>query len=411
MNRHKNGLWTKDFSIITLGSAVSMLGNSMLGFAMSLFVLDYTGATSFYAFFLFLFTLPQIIAPMLAGPLMDRFSRRKTIYLLDFLSFGCYGIFGLLILFGWFHISLLAIMALLIGTINSVYQVAFTSFYPMLIPDGYYSKTCSVSTTLETLSAVMIVVATLLYKSFGIAPLLLISCLCFFAAAMFETRISDVENSLPKTGEPYRMRNFLEDSKAGLRYLKSERGLLLITLQFAFASMALGASDVVSLPWFRENCVDGELIYMSVWAFMLIGRVMGSLFQYKFRLPATYKFGIALVGFVAASAIEGVYLFTPVWVMRILCFAVGVLTSAAYNIRISAIQQYVPNDKKGRFNGAYLMLKTIGTLFGQLLAGASLGAISLCGTLLLFMSISALAAVVLIGFGRQHVRTVFNRNA
>lgn len=135
-----SSLWTRDFTIITLGSAVSMLGNAMLGFAISLFVLDYTGATQFYAFFVFLFTLPQIAAPLLAGPLMDRFSRRKTIYLLDFLSAATYGVFGLLIALDLFHLSLLAVMALLIGSVNSVYQVAFQSFYPMLIPEGCYSK-------------------------------------------------------------------------------------------------------------------------------------------------------------------------------------------------------------------------------------------------------------------------------
>ena len=33
-------LWTRDFTIITVGSVVSMLGNSMAGFALSLIVLD-----------------------------------------------------------------------------------------------------------------------------------------------------------------------------------------------------------------------------------------------------------------------------------------------------------------------------------------------------------------------------------
>ncbi len=37
-------LWTRDFTIITLGSVISMLGNSMSGFALSLLVLDYTGS-------------------------------------------------------------------------------------------------------------------------------------------------------------------------------------------------------------------------------------------------------------------------------------------------------------------------------------------------------------------------------
>ena len=81
-----NRLWTKNYTIITIGSVVSMLGNSMAGFAMSLFVLDYTQSPLYYAIYMFLYTLPQIAAPVLAGPLMDRFSRRRTIYMLDFAS-------------------------------------------------------------------------------------------------------------------------------------------------------------------------------------------------------------------------------------------------------------------------------------------------------------------------------------
>lgn len=63
----QNKLWTKDFTIITLGSVISMLGNSMVGFSVSLFVLDFTDTPFLYALFVFLFTLPQIIAPILAG--------------------------------------------------------------------------------------------------------------------------------------------------------------------------------------------------------------------------------------------------------------------------------------------------------------------------------------------------------
>ena len=40
-------LWTRDFTIITIGSVISMFGNALAGFAISLFVLDYTYSCSF----------------------------------------------------------------------------------------------------------------------------------------------------------------------------------------------------------------------------------------------------------------------------------------------------------------------------------------------------------------------------
>ena len=95
----QNKLWTKDFTTITLGSVVSMMGNSIAGFAMSLFVLDYMESTLLYAIYIFLYTLPQIAAPVISGPLMDRFSRRRTIYTLDFCSATIYVLLAALIFF------------------------------------------------------------------------------------------------------------------------------------------------------------------------------------------------------------------------------------------------------------------------------------------------------------------------
>ena len=133
-------LWTRDFTIITVGSVISMFGNALAGFAISLFVLDYTDMPLYYAVFVFLYTLPQLAAPLIAGPLMDRFSRRKTIYSLDFLSAGVYLLIALVLHLGLMRFWLLAAMTLVIGTIHSTYQVAYQSFYPMLITEGNFSK-------------------------------------------------------------------------------------------------------------------------------------------------------------------------------------------------------------------------------------------------------------------------------
>ena len=47
-------LWTRDFTIITIGSVISMFGNALAGFAISLFVLDYTNTPLYSALYVFL---------------------------------------------------------------------------------------------------------------------------------------------------------------------------------------------------------------------------------------------------------------------------------------------------------------------------------------------------------------------
>lgn len=403
-------LWTRDFTIITVGSVISMFGNAMAGFAISLFVLDYTDTPLYYALYVFLYTLPQLAAPLIAGPLMDRFSRRKTVYCLDFLSAGLYLLIALSLHLGLMRFWLLAVLTLVIGTVNSTYQVAYESFYPLLITEGNFSRAYSIAGTLETLSAVMIPISLFLYKRFGLSPLLLINGLCFLGAALCETRISDAEKEKGLGSEErYSVSAYWADAKEGVRYLWAEKGLLCITLYFVFLSFSNGASNVITLPYFKAAFADGEWIYMTTWGFSVLGRGIGGLMQYRIKYPAAIKYALALVVYCVNNILEGSYLFMPLSGMRAACFLVGLLGVTSYTIRSAATQSYVPDDRKGRFNGAFLMLTTSGSLLGEALAGACLAFWPMRTVLAVFMGIALLAAIVIIGGGRRHVKPLYNR--
>ena len=120
-------LWTRDFTIITLGSVVSMFGNSMSGFAMSLMVLDISESTLLYSIYIAMFTLPQLIMPIISGALLDRFSRKKTIYTLDFISAALYLIMAAVLASGWFSFPVFAVYCFILGSIQSIYIVAYES--------------------------------------------------------------------------------------------------------------------------------------------------------------------------------------------------------------------------------------------------------------------------------------------
>ena len=287
--------------------------------------------------------------------------------------------------------------------------MAFESFYPMLVSEGNYIKAYSVLSTLETLVLVMIPVSTFLYKTVGMVWLMLINSACFCTAAIFETQISDVEGKNGQSGSKYTFGGYMEDMKEGMRYLWTEKGLLYITLYFIFCFMATGASNVITLPYFKAGYADGEYIYMSVWGFMVLGRVLGGMMHYRLHLPEEHKFKIAVFVYVVISALEGTYLYLPLALMRLFCFLQGVLGVTSYNIRISSTQSYVPDDRKGRFNGTFLMLTTIGSLLGQLLAGMLTEIMPMRGVLSLFMGISGASAVIIMGRGRNAVKPIYNK--
>lgn len=410
-----NKLWTHDFTIITLGSVVSMLGNALSGFALSLLVLDMTGSSLYYAIFIAVFTLPQMIMPIFSGAILDRFSRKRMIYTLDFISSGLYALGGALYLLDCFNFPVLAVMCFIVGTINSVYTVAYQSFYPLLISDGNYSKAYSIASVLETLAALMIPVSAFVYNALDMAPLLFINAFCFCIAAIFETRIRTDEKYIEtqkKNAEndgKSSVKRMLSDIKEGFIYLFGEKGLLAVAAYFTVLAFAGGASSVITLPYFKGNYENGEYVYMIVWGMSIVGRAIGGALHYKFKLPVKYKYAIALSVYALSSVFEGLYLYFPVGVMMALCFCTGIFGVTSYTIRISATQSYVPDEKKGRFNGAFTMLNTFGSFFGELIAGGLTEFIDVRFVLSGFMALNFIGAFLFIGLGKKSIKPIYNR--
>ena len=412
MSNKNKGLWTRDFTIITIGSVISMFGNAMSGFALSLLILDYTGSTLLYGIYIVLFTLPQIIMPVLAGPYLDRFSRKKTIYTLDFISSAIYAFAAFLLASGWFSFPFLAVGVFIVGSINSVYMTAFQSFYPLLITKGYYQKAYSISSVLETFSAVMIPVSAYFYNLVGIAPLLAANAVCFFIAACMETRIRAKEEYIeenrndPENGDA--KKQFFSDIRRGIEYITHDRGLLAIAAYFTVSSVFGGCTSVLTLPYFKATWPNGEYMYMVVFGMATVGRALAGTLHYRFTIPVRYKYMIAFTVYILTSVFEGALLFFPVIVMGMIMFVTGMLGITSYTIRVSATQAYVPDGMKGRFNGAFNMLNTIGMLFGEITAGALGDVVSPKYVVLFFGMITALAAVITIGGSKSHVETIYN---
>ena len=401
-------LWTRDFTIITLGSVVSMVGNSLSGFAMSLMVLDYTSSPLFYAIYVMAFTFPQIAAPIFSGALLDRFSRKKTIYTLDFISAALYLASGVLLSTGWFSYPVFALLVFLFGTIQSVYQVAYQSFYPMLITKGNYSKAYSIASILESVSVFIVPMSTFIYNRMGIAPLMMANSVCFFTAAVMEKQIR-AEEKYVEAEKGGGIRRMLSDTREGFTYLKSERGLFFIAFYFLFSSLGGGVSNVALLPYLKSSYPGGEYYYLLIGFFMMAGRSITSVWHYRHTLPTERKFTIALTVYLLIALSEGTMLFMPLAVMFAMSFASGCLGVTSYTIRVSATQSYVPDEKKGRFNGAFNVLSVLGALIGQGAAGLLSEIMDLRFVMLLTQLAVFTAAIVIIKGHKRDVSAIYNR--
>ena len=403
-------LWTKNFTIITLGTAVSLFGNVISGFATGLLVLDYTGSVFLFAIYMILFDLPRVIMPQMIGPILDKFSRRKMIYTLDFMSAAIYGVFGLILLRGDINYVLLTIGCAMLGIISSIYTVAYDSFYPLLITEGNMGKAYSISSTMESLLMIVTPLSAYLYHTIGIAPLFFIDCASYFIAAVFETQIHVKEEYVIEKGQKFGLSQYKETFKEGMDYLKLEPGLMAVACYFMFSSFSGGANMIIGLPYYRGAYgIKGEYIFMIVGAGMMIGRMLAGVFHYRHKIKPERKFSIAFVVYLTIAVFGGTYLYTPIPCMVIMTFIMGIFGMTSYNIRISSTQSYVPHEKKGRFNGTFQMMSTFGMLTGELLAGAMADFMDKRLVLLCFGILEFSAAWFFMYRKRKDVAHIYNR--
>ena len=68
----KQRLFTRDFTLLALGQAFSLLGNYALRLALSMYVLELTGSAGVFAGMLALAMAPTVLLSPLGGALADR---------------------------------------------------------------------------------------------------------------------------------------------------------------------------------------------------------------------------------------------------------------------------------------------------------------------------------------------------
>lgn len=404
----KNTLWTKNFTIITLGTVISAVGGVAMGFALSFVVFDNTGSTMMMALFAAASSLPGIILPVLLSPYLDNFRRKPVIVGLDYLSAVIYLLFGLYLLKHSFSLPLYLLFSLLCGSIGSVYNLAYESLYPNLIPEGFAQKGYTVSGMLyPTVTMVMTPVASILYVKLGLGILCIGEGLLLAAAASVETQIRVEEHTKP--GGKFSFGDYLGDFKEGFRYLKKEKGLLRIYGYMPITQGISQATEPLIRAWFRTAPGLNLTMYALFTTAEFIGRTVGGLIHYKVQIPPEKRFSLAYLVYVTYNIMDTVLLWLGFPLMLLNRGICGFLGINSATLRESSVQNYLPDNMRAKVNAVFNMLYALVPTLLTLAVGA-LGEVMdyrLCVTLV--SAAGLLPCYLIMWRGREDVKKVYNR--
>lgn len=182
----KKQLFHKDFTLMVLGQIISIFGNSILRFALSLYVLDVTGSATIFASILAISMIPTILLSPFGGILSDRLPRKMIMVVLDFTTSCCILIFT--ILQGSDQIiGIIGGFMVILSIIQSFYQPAVQASIPSITAQENLTAANGITTSINALANLVgPVLGGLLYGFFGISWILNISATCFFLSAILE---------------------------------------------------------------------------------------------------------------------------------------------------------------------------------------------------------------------------------
>ena len=409
----------KNFIIIVIGQIISLFGNAIQRFSMSLYLLHFTGSTAAFANILAISTIPYILFAPIAGKLSDSINRKKIMVYLDLFCSILIGGYAVILFRGQDHEIIVTIVMFILSICYTLYGPAVVSSIPQIVDeDNLTSANGIINQVGSIVNFVGPILGGVLYGLVGIKAVVLINAVSFLASAIMELflEIPDVVTTNDKEEDklisfPFVKKSFL-DMKDSFIYLKNEKKVVLgIIASYGFCNIFIVPILSIIAPYFI-NILLGlpSQIYGIVEGICVLGLILGGfwisvkpkMFSMKNLHYTYYPMFIAVVlmsilGFIKMNNYAMAVFFA-------LC-GMGIMLSLSLSnvLTLTFIQKSVPANILGRVSAFSTAVATITVAPGQLLYGQIIESGMSLGIILL---ITAIINFVLIVFVKWNIREI-----
>lgn len=348
-------LFTKNFVLLIFGQASSLFGNLILRFALSMYVLEVTGSATIFAGILAIATIPTILLSPLGGILADRANRRNIMVALDTLT-------GILILFATLlfsksnGITVISVLLTLLSILGAFETPTVQACIPQMQTGDNITRGNAIVNQIASIATLIApLLGSILYVTFGLNPVMIISIICFFLTAILECFIK-----LEYT--PYDDQNKIfniikNDFSLSMKFMhKEQRGIFKILLLTAGARFFVIGTIMVGFPYIVRNVLGlSAEYYGAAESTLAIATIVGSIFAglltAKLRI---YKLSFIFAAIGAFLVPAGVVFLFPTdaiarYIATVVSFCGVQIAATIFSIfAVSIIQQKTPNHLIGK---------------------------------------------------------------
>lgn len=228
----------KTYLLLWSTQSLSALGSGMTSYALVLWLYLQSGSALKTAFLSICSYLPYVITSIFAGALSDRWNKKLTILICDFIA--ALSTITVFILIKTNHLNIwhLYLLNAVNGLMNTVQQPASEVATTMLIPKRFYQKTSGLRSFSQSLTSILTpVCATALFSFAGIDIIIAVDLITFAVAFFTLWFFVTIPKGNSTTNSNERL---LSSAGAGLAWLKHNP--LILNLILFLASINLVAS-------------------------------------------------------------------------------------------------------------------------------------------------------------------------
>ncbi|WP_043934375.1 MFS transporter [Bacillus sp. EB01] len=337
---------------------VAVLGSSIYGFAIGLYILEQTGSSLNFAITLLMSALPRVLLSPVAGALADRYDRKKIIIFSDF---GCAIWLGIiLVLFTYVtqDIWLLYIASAILTTLNTFYSNAVTStIFNMVGPDNI-QKAMSLNQSAASMSAILgPVLGGAFFGFMPITTFMAINIAAFSISGLLSLFIrynlfAEKKDLVERTG-------FFQDLKEGFIYVRNEPFIkhlifFAIWLNFWFTAFPVALPYLVlvvrNMPSYQLGIIEGSFSVGTL-LMALILSVRPEIKKKEFAILSGItgmSIALILMGLPSLPAVSGIPN-TAIFIYLIALVLISSSLSMVINMPIFVLlQKKTPDELRGR---------------------------------------------------------------
>ncbi|UCC18596.1 MAG: MFS transporter [Promethearchaeota archaeon] len=352
------------------GQLFSLLGSSIIRFAIFWWINIETLNPIIVSIALFLGSLPMVIIPPLVGVFIDRWNRKITIAIVDSLQAFITFLIFLFFITGIANVWLIITMNIFRGICQAIHFPTVNAIIPLMIPKKHLSRMNAINYLFTGVMQIIgPAVGAILLTFFEIEQILWIDIFTFFIAIV--PLIFVVIPSISPNSQQTERTSFFKDFKYSLNILKKVRSFLILIIFISVINLLNMPFNTQMALFVVLNHSGGKLDYGLILSFFQIGIVVGAIIastkkHWKHKeLIILYSVFIGIGGYLITTlAPKGFFL-----LMGIGSLIHASMIPIANTMFLTILQTKVPPETQGRVFSIVASIAAAVTPLGMLISG------------------------------------------